>query len=103
MLARAAFARDAPAAPASSTLQGRMVLCGRIAWTPTTPLNDCPLSQWSEKPATWDAATSTVIRRYSDFVWLRDALKDAVPWVVVPAQPEKQNLGRFNTDFVEIR
>lgn len=54
-------------------------------------------------PGAADATSYTVIRRFSDFVWLRGALRDTVPWALVPALPEKQQLGRFNSDFVDIR
>ena len=42
-------------------------------------------------------------RRFRDFSWLRAELKDSFPFLIVPALPEKQQLGRFNNDFVEVR
>jgi hypothetical protein len=65
-------------------------------------------SQFAEPPpgvagAVGDARTFTVIRRFSDFVWLRGALRDSVPWAIVPALPDKQQIGRFSADFVDIR
>lgn len=44
-----------------------------------------------------------VIRRFSDFVWLREAMHEAFPYLLVPALPEKQALGRLNADFVDVR
>ena len=58
---------------------------------------------FAEPPPGSENNTFTVIRRFSDFVWLRGALRDTVPWAIVPCLPEKQQLGRFNNDFVEIR
>lgn len=58
---------------------------------------------FAEPPPGLDTSTFTVIRRFSDFVWLRGALRDTVPWAIVPCLPEKQQLGRFSPDFVEIR
>jgi hypothetical protein len=59
--------------------------------------------QFDEKPPGLDGTSFAVIRRFSDFVWLRGALREAVPWAIVPSLPEKQQLGRFNADFVDIR
>lgn len=47
--------------------------------------------------------TFTVTRRYRDFLWLYERLHDSSPGVVVPPPPEKQTLGRFDTNFVESR
>ncbi|RMZ79370.1 hypothetical protein DV738_g3361, partial [Chaetothyriales sp. CBS 135597] len=44
-----------------------------------------------------------VSRRYRDFLWLYNSLHNNNPGVVVPAPPEKQAVGRFETDFVESR
>jgi hypothetical protein len=52
---------------------------------------------------TVDAQPTTVVRRFNDFVWLRDQLRDALPFLIVPSLPEKQQIGRFNQDFVEVR
>ncbi|KAJ1446303.1 Vps5 C terminal like-domain-containing protein [Pelagophyceae sp. CCMP2097] len=45
----------------------------------------------------------SVIRRYSDFVWLADQLGKDVPGSIVPPLPEKAVVGRFSSDFVESR
>ncbi|KAH8098916.1 hypothetical protein JL720_1886 [Aureococcus anophagefferens] len=45
----------------------------------------------------------SVIRRYSDFVWLHDMLQKDVPGSIVPPLPEKAVVGRFSADFVESR
>ncbi|GAB7358328.1 hypothetical protein MBLNU230_g2400t1 [Neophaeotheca triangularis] len=45
----------------------------------------------------------TVTRRYRDFLWLYNQLHTNNPGVVVPPPPEKQAVGRFNTEFVESR
>nr|POE77789.1 vacuolar protein sorting-associated protein vps5 [Quercus suber] len=47
--------------------------------------------------------TFTVTRRYRDFLWLYERLHDNNPGVVVPPPPEKQAVGRFDTNFVESR
>ena len=45
----------------------------------------------------------TVTRRYRDFLWLYERLHDNSPGVVVPPPPEKQTMGRFDTNFIESR
>ncbi|KAM0315595.1 hypothetical protein ACHAO8_003827 [Botrytis cinerea] len=45
----------------------------------------------------------TVTRRYRDFLWLYNSLHANNPGVVVPPPPEKQAVGRFDTNFVESR
>lgn len=47
--------------------------------------------------------TFTVQRRYRDFLWLYERLHDNSPGVVVPPPPEKQAVGRFDTNFIESR
>ncbi len=44
-----------------------------------------------------------VNRRYRDFLWLYNTLHANNPGVVVPPPPEKQAMGRFETNFVEAR
>jgi len=46
---------------------------------------------------------SSVIRRYSDFVWLTNALSIEFAGSIVPPLPEKQAVSRFNAEFVEGR
>ncbi|KAJ5505462.1 Vps5 C-terminal [Penicillium expansum] len=45
----------------------------------------------------------TVSRRYRDFLWLYNSLHSSNPGVVVAPPPEKQAVGRFDTNFVESR
>jgi sorting nexin-1/2 len=45
----------------------------------------------------------TVSRRYRDFLWLYTQLHNNNPGIIVPPPPEKQAVGRFDTDFVESR
>lgn len=45
----------------------------------------------------------TVTRRYRDFLWLYETLHSNNPGVVVPPPPEKQTMGRFDSNFIESR
>ena len=45
----------------------------------------------------------SVIRRYSDFVWVSEQLGKDVPGSIVPPLPEKAVVGRFSAEFVESR
>ncbi|KAI0073528.1 Vps5-domain-containing protein [Panus rudis PR-1116 ss-1] len=45
----------------------------------------------------------SVLRRYSDFLWLYETLSSNNPGVVVPPVPEKHPFGRFDTGFVQRR
>ena len=51
----------------------------------------------------YNTPTFTVQRRYRDFLWLYERLHDNSPGVVVPPPPEKQAVGRFDTNFIESR
>lgn len=44
-----------------------------------------------------------VNRRYRDFLWLYNQLHANCPGVVIPPPPEKQAMGRFESNFVESR
>jgi sorting nexin-1/2 len=44
-----------------------------------------------------------VTRRYSDFLWLYNALHSNNPGIIIPPPPEKQAVGRFDNNFVESR
>ena len=44
-----------------------------------------------------------VKRRYRDFLWLYNAMHANSPGIVVPPPPEKQAVGRFESNFVEAR
>lgn len=45
----------------------------------------------------------TVLRRFSDFLWLFDALTANNPGVIVPPVPDKHLFGRFEETFIETR
>ena len=45
----------------------------------------------------------SVLRRYSDFLWLYETLSLNNPGVVVPPVPEKNPFGRFDDQFVKQR
>ncbi|KAH9920815.1 Vps5-domain-containing protein [Amylocystis lapponica] len=45
----------------------------------------------------------SVLRRYSDFLWLYETLSQNNPGVVVPPVPEKNPFGRFDQSFVQQR
>ncbi|KAJ7782017.1 Vps5 C terminal like-domain-containing protein [Mycena maculata] len=45
----------------------------------------------------------SVLRRYSDFLWLYETLSSNNPGVVVPPVPEKNPFGRFDDQFVRQR
>jgi len=45
----------------------------------------------------------SVIRRYSDFLWLSEDLTRLHPGIIIPCLPEKQTVGRFSPEFVEAR
>jgi sorting nexin-1/2 len=44
-----------------------------------------------------------VSRRYRDFLWLYTQLHNNSPGIIIPPPPEKQAVGRFDSDFVESR
>ena len=44
-----------------------------------------------------------MLRRYSDFLWLFEALALNNPGVIIPPVPEKMPFGRFAEQFVESR
>ena len=45
----------------------------------------------------------SVLRRYSDFLWLYETLSMNNPGVVVPPVPDKNPFGRFDEEFVQQR
>ncbi|KDO18901.1 hypothetical protein SPRG_15824 [Saprolegnia parasitica CBS 223.65] len=45
----------------------------------------------------------SVVRRFSDFVWLHASLCSLFPGVIVPPLPEKLLVGRFSPEFIEAR
>ncbi|KDN42475.1 hypothetical protein RSAG8_06792, partial [Rhizoctonia solani AG-8 WAC10335] len=64
-----------------------------IVYTVTTKTN----SPHYRKP------NMSVLRRYSDFLWLFETLSFNKPGVFIPPVPEKQGFGRFQGAFVEQR
>ncbi|KAH9888986.1 Vps5 C terminal like-domain-containing protein [Cubamyces lactineus] len=48
-------------------------------------------------------STFSVLRRYSDFLWLYETLSLNNPGVVVPPVPDKNPFGRFDNEFVQQR
>ncbi|KAF5361888.1 hypothetical protein D9756_002350 [Leucocoprinus leucothites] len=51
----------------------------------------------------YQKSSFSVLRRYSDFLWLYDTLQMNNPGVVVPPVPEKNTFGRFDDTFVRQR
>ncbi|KAK4392050.1 Sorting nexin 1, partial [Sesamum angolense] len=52
----------------------------------------------------YDSPEKIVIRRYSDFVWLRDRLFEKYKGVFIPPLPEKSTVEfRFSAEFIEMR
>ena len=45
----------------------------------------------------------SVLRRFSDFLWLFDVLTANNPGVIVPPMPDKHPFGRFQDTFIETR
>ncbi|EJU03795.1 Vps5-domain-containing protein [Dacryopinax primogenitus] len=57
----------------------------------------------TSSPNLFRKVSFSVLRRYSDFLWLCDALCLSNPGVIVPPVPEKHSFGRFEETFVETR
>ncbi|GER42042.1 sorting nexin 1 [Striga asiatica] len=53
----------------------------------------------------YEGSQKIVIRRYSDFVWLRDRLFEKYKGIFIPPLPEKSTVEkfRFSTEFIEMR
>ncbi|OCH85499.1 Vps5-domain-containing protein [Obba rivulosa] len=51
----------------------------------------------------YSKSSFSVLRRYSDFLWLYETLSLNNPGVVVPPVPEKKPVGRFDANFVQQR
>ena len=51
----------------------------------------------------YQKSSFSVLRRYSDFLWLYETLSLNNPGVVVPPAPEKNPFGRFDNNFVQQR
>ncbi len=65
------------------------------------PPSDHPLTQTTHPAFKKDSFS--VLRRYSDFLWLYETLVANNPGTIVPPVPEKATLGRFEGTFVESR
>lgn len=65
-------------------------------------LTRCPGSCQTSSPL-FSKATFSVLRRYSDFLWLYETLSINNPGVVVPPAPEKNPFGRFDEHFIQQR
>ncbi|GAM22857.1 hypothetical protein SAMD00019534_060320 [Acytostelium subglobosum LB1] len=46
---------------------------------------------------------NSVTRRYSDFLWLRNVLKETKRGIIIPPLPEKAVLNKYNKEFLEVR
>lgn len=55
------------------------------------------------KASTYQNQDFVVVRRYSDFAWLREQLQEHYPGYLIPPLPEKQLFNRFNPEFMEFR
>lgn len=72
------------------------------AWPEQEMLTLCSLQTTS---SAYSKSSFSVLRRYSDFLWLYEALSANNPGVIVPPVPEKNpfNISRFEAEFVETR
>ena len=48
-------------------------------------------------------ADNFVYRRFSDFLWLQEKLQSNFPGAILPPLPEKQAVGRFSPELIEMR
>jgi len=69
----------------------------RSVRSPCTQFTPRPLHPLFSKP------TVSVLRRYSDFLWLYEILSINNPGVIVPPVPEKSPFGRFDDQFIQQR
>ncbi|XP_027936524.1 sorting nexin 1 isoform X2 [Vigna unguiculata] len=60
---------------------------------------------WQTNFPEYQAPEKIVIRRYSDFVWLRDRLFEKYKGIFIPPLPEKSAVEkfRFSAEFIEMR
>jgi sorting nexin-1/2 len=61
-----------------------------------------PTSSQTSSPL-FSKAFFSVLRRYSDFLWLYETLSMNNPGVVVPPVPDKSPFGRFDENFIQQR
>lgn len=66
---------------------------------PLRPKSSNEIHKWAHL----DAVGITVVRRFSDFVWLSEQLSNEYPGAIIPSLPDKQAIGRFSPEFVETR
>ena len=64
---------------------------------------DISTDVWQTTSPNFLKSAFSVLRRYSDFVWLYDTLSYNNPGVVVPPLPEKNTFNRFDDQFVKQR
>jgi sorting nexin-1/2 len=63
----------------------------------------CPQPFFQTTSPAFSKPSFSVLRRYSDFLWLYGTLSTNNPGVVVPPVPEKSPFGRFDDQFVRQR
>ena len=73
----------------------------RVSIPPLRTLQDTKASQTTSPQ--FSRSAFSVLRRYSDFLWLCETLSANNPGVVVPPVPEKNTFGRFDDQFVQQR
>ncbi|KNC76364.1 hypothetical protein SARC_11134 [Sphaeroforma arctica JP610] len=90
--------------PASQT-QPRTHSPTRVANVSVSVTNPTQVGEGMRAYMAYDVRSrhGTVHRRYNDFAWLHAQLRESCPGVILPALPDKQPLGRFDSDFVDKR
>lgn len=68
----------------------------------SSPL-DLSSSVFQTSSPLYSKSSFSVLRRYSDFLWLYETLSANNPGVVVPPVPEKSPFNRFDASFVQQR
>jgi len=72
---------------------------GMSAFITYTIITKTNFPQYSQS----DMSEFSVVRRYKDFLWLYEELQANFKGIIIPPIPEKNALGRFQTEFVEQR
>ena len=70
---------------------------------PSNPINNNNNQNQTTGDVFQNTIPSTVLRRYSDFLWLYTRLHKERAGAIIPPLPEKQAVSRFSTSFVEER
>ena len=70
---------------------------------PNSKKKVCLLTNYQTTSPLFQKSAFSVLRRYSDFLWLYETLSINNPGVVVPPVPEKNPFGRFDDQFVQQR